>query len=933
MAKLLTNHTKITFLQMIKNLLSECDEFFLSVSFIKFAGLRLFREELEEALNRGVRGKLITSTYQNFTDTASLDYFYSLTSIYENFECHLEYDNFYQAGYHTKGYIFQIENKMYILVGSTNITKYALEKNIEWNLMSIQDKDSIITVEIENEFTYLWNKTYKLEVDIIEKYKLQHEFAVDKWDMDYIAYQDGKIIPNHMQKRALKEIRRYRDLGIQKALVIAATGSGKTYLAAFDAKDFQARRVLFIVHRDTILKEAMRSFGNVFGTEVTLGLYNSSAQELDRDFIFSTNTMMYKNLEQFRRNDFDYIIIDEVHHAVAETYKKILQYFSPEFLLGLTATPERLDNQSVFELFEKNVPFELRLREALENDLIVPFKYYGIADNYIDYSETNIKELVYQLSDMDHCKFIREQIEKYRPKGKLRAIVFCKDIQHSKMMANNMEKLGYHTTYLSGKNNTFERIKAFKEIQDDRSSLEMIFAVDLLNEGIDIPSLNLTVFLRPTESSTIFIQQLGRGLRKYPNKEYLTVLDFIGNSYSRSVQIALALGTLSRSAIMEKKLLMSLVKEDFESLNLPIEINIDELSKDQILGHIEKTNFNKFEFLKKDYFNFKNYLGLTEPPKHTDYLLKDISPDLMRFIKSKSSTVKTGIGGSYYSFLVNVGEFLPELSEREESFLKYLSNMLPLIRPHEYFIIRSIIENESALKVIEDDIIEKYDNLDRDSFDHAVKYLTNSLNKQKEKNRLEEYFISSNGKINVKDLPIQKEFKEYVMDLLEYGLRRYDEEFGNFIGAFKLYGSYKTEQIKLAMHEPTFMQVQGTIVRDGTVYILASLKKDDKTKADHLYHDAFIDSKRFQWESTTDVTLKNNRGLKLIESKVAHLFVRKMPKEDGITLPYTYFGRGILKNPKEGKKSKPTLLFEIVLENAVPSYMWLDYNIEDEKNN
>ena len=208
--------------------------------------------------------------------------------------------------------------------------------------------------------------TYKLSQELINRYAIQLDFAIEKWDMDYVQNYDIKIKPNLMQKRALKEIRRYRDMGVNKALVIAATGSGKTYLSAFDAKNFGTKRLLFIVHRDTIIKEALKTFFKVFQSRVSYGIFMGKTKEINCDFIFSTNMTMSKNLDLFSKDEFDYIVVDEVHHGVADTYRKIIDYFEPEFMLGLTATPERMDNQSVFELFDKNVPYELRLRDALE---------------------------------------------------------------------------------------------------------------------------------------------------------------------------------------------------------------------------------------------------------------------------------------------------------------------------------------------------------------------------------------------------------------------------------------------------------------------------------------------------------------------------------------------------------------------------------------
>ena len=205
---------------------------------------------------------------------------------------------------------------------------------------------------------------------------MQLDYAIDKWDMDFLAFSSNQVKPNAMQRRALKEIRRYRDLGVKKALVVSATGSGKTYLCAFDARNFDAKKLLFVVHRDAILNEAKKTFEKVFGATRTYGLYTGKNKDIDVDFLFATNTMIAKHLDEFDKNLFDYIILDEAHHASATTYKSIMKYFNPEFILGLTATPERMDNEDVFELFDKNVPYELRLRDAIKNDLVVPFHYH-----------------------------------------------------------------------------------------------------------------------------------------------------------------------------------------------------------------------------------------------------------------------------------------------------------------------------------------------------------------------------------------------------------------------------------------------------------------------------------------------------------------------------------------------------------------------------
>ena len=239
-------------------------------------------------------------------------------------------------------------------------------------------------------------------------------------------------------------------------------------------------------------------------------------------------------------------------------------------MLGITATPERMDENDVFSLFDQNVPYELRLRDAIINKLVVPFKYYGIRDELIEYGAKVTKghKFVEQFSDEKHCEFIRDMIEKYREPGKkLKALAFCRDVAHARRMADAMEE--YYprgTRFLTGNNSVGERVRAYKDLQADNADLQILFTVDILNEGVDIPGVNMVLFLRPTDSQTIFIQQLGRGLRNYEGKKYVTVLDFIGNDYKRSVQIAFALGSLAEHFVVEKQLIAALVKDDFKEI-------------------------------------------------------------------------------------------------------------------------------------------------------------------------------------------------------------------------------------------------------------------------------------------------------------------------------------------------------------------------------
>ena len=918
----LTNYSDLSFLDRIKDCFKKCNSFTLSVSFIKKAGLVLFQREIEEALERGAIGRIITSTYQNFTDIASLKDFLAWQNKYDNFECHLDMNCFGENGFHSKGYLFEYDDSIEIIVGSSNITRFALLKNIEWNISLISKNNIESYDEAIKNFEYLWDRTFKLSEDVIKQYNFVLDYAIEKWDMDYINPLTQNIVPNSMQRKALKELTRYRDTGVKRALIISATGSGKTYLAAFDARNFDAKRVLFVVHRETILKDAKQTFMNVFGAEKTCGLYTGNSKDLDCDFVFASSNMLARHLTEFGKNEFDYICYDEVHHIVAECGKKILNYFNPEFLLGLTATPERMDNQDIFELFEQNVPFELRLRDAINNDLVVPFHYYGIRDDLINYGEDDKNKVSKNIAESDNVDFIVKEIEKHRlPNEKLKAVAFCTNIAHCSLMANELAMRGYSTVALTGENNTGERIKAFNDLQDETNDLEIICTVDILNEGVDIPAINTVLFLRPTESSTIFLQQLGRGLRKYKNKQYLTVLDFIGNDYSRSVQIALALGTLGKTTYTEKAYLKNLIESDYKTLNIPgVEIHIDELSKKEIVKFIDQENFNKKSFLKKDYENFKKYLNKDSIPTHMDYLESEIAPDLNRFIKSK-------IGGkrikSYYEFLTMIGEEnLPIFTEEEIKLIDSIEELLPIVRLDEFLIINYLLHHN---EINIDKIVGYNSRVTNETLNNAIQFLTNKE-------------VLVNNQLSVDNI---SNIKDYLEDLINYGINRYEIEFGDFEGKYKLYANYSKEQTMTSINRKYTMDIllKGTYfdTETGDTYVYVGLKKDKAKQERTDYKDKFISPSIFQWESENNVTIDNSIGLKLKNTKNIYVFVRKMDDEDNIILPFTYFGTGKFTNMREShvKDQKTgaiykTLLFDIQLDNTVPEEYFVDFEIPNE---
>lgn len=921
----LTNYTEQTFLERIRENLRRCDVFMFSVSFIKKAGLVLLLKDIEAALARGAKGKIITSTYQNFTDVESLRSFFMLMEKYDSFECHLDFESFHDEGYmtigyHSKGYYFEFDDSAELVVGSSNITRYALLKNVEWDLVVRDTKDNSVFDQMLCEYQDKWNNTFELDRDIISQYVNKLNYAIERWDMDYDTASEN-IKPNYMQRKAMKELNRYRVMGMHRALIVAAAGSGKTYLAAFDARNFNPKRLLYIVHEGSIMQKSLETFREVFGNTVTYGIYNKDHADVDADFIFAGNIKLSQSLELFHENEFDYIVLDECHHATADSYRKIINYFKPEFLVGLTATPDRMDNEDVYELFDTNVPFELRLRDAIINDLVVPFHYYGIRDSLVDYGLTKNQErkMISQLASVEHCGFIKDKIEEHRSSGKLKALAFCRNITHARMMS---EELGeyYHTAYLTGKNSVGERIRAYNDLQDDEKELEILCTVDILNEGVDIPGCNMVLFLRPTESSTVFIQQLGRGLRKYKNKSFVTVLDFIGNSYKRSVQIAFAMGSLADNFVMEKRLMQSLVKDNFSALGLGqygVDIHFDEESQQEIIEYIDKENFNSLSYLKQDYFNFKKYVNSEFPPKHMDFLNNDCAPDLMRFLQVRIGGRKTGC---YYAFLQGIEEKnLPLFSDEQIAFIKYCSSLLPLVRPHEYVMIQVLLNGALPMAEISNVLYSKVPRCTQDEIKHTIKFM---LKKGAVKEEVGKIYLNTN---------LDEQFREYTEDLLAYGMTQYESNYKNS-EKFLLWHNYRMDQVQLKLLKDPDHNQKGTYFYGDEAIVFASLKKDASVEERLAYKDKFLTANVFQWECENNISDRDLRSLRLC--KYVHLFIRKVDEERGIRLPFIYVGEGKFSNERKQEKidsttgkDNITYLYDIPMNEELPEYLQYDFGV------
>lgn len=512
------------------------------VSFLMESGVRLLLKELKGAMDRGVSVRILTGNYLGITQPSAL--YLIKHKLGERVD--LRFYNESERSFHPKAYIFHYDHHSEIFIGSSNISRSALTSGIEWNYRFSSRKDPDNYETFFRTFEDLFeNHSIRIDDAELKKYsKSWHRPAaakdLDRYDASEEAQDpDAKVRmlfePRGAQIEALCALENARAEGAVKGLVQAATGVGKTYLAAFDSRRYE--RVLFVAHREEILKQAAVSFRNVRGSE-EYGFFDGKTKCTDKPVIFASvatlGSTQYLNDRFFSPDYFQYIVVDEFHHVVTDQYRRIVDYFKPEFLLGLTATPERMDGRSIYEICDYNVPYEISLKEAINKGMLVPFHYYGIYDD-TDYSALHVVRGRYDEKELNE-KYIgntrrHEMIYKYYCKyGSRRALGFCCSREHAEEMARDFSMRGIPAAAVySGEQGEYaqERSSAIQKLNE--GTIRAIFSVDMFNEGVDIASLDMVMFLRPTESPVVFLQQLGRGLRTFRGKQYLTVLDFIGN--------------------------------------------------------------------------------------------------------------------------------------------------------------------------------------------------------------------------------------------------------------------------------------------------------------------------------------------------------------------------------------------------------------------
>ena len=659
MKKLVLNDRsrQLKVISTLKQELRNCSEFWFYTAFVTSSGVACLKQELLDAEARGTAGKILVSKYQDFTEPEALRDLMR----FKNLELRIaEYGSM-----HAKGYFFRHAHGETHVIGSSNWTANALCTNQELNIAIAVPKKDTLSDAISEEFSAQFASSTPVTASFINGY--EHDRAQQPVLVGQVVRETRQsLVPNAMQLEACDRITNIIDAGERRALVISATGTGKTYLAAFHAQRLDAKRLLFVVHRENIARKAMRSFKNVFHDTRTYGLYTGHEKCGDADFVFSTVQTLSreKHLRQFNADTFDYVVIDESHRAAASSYKKFTDYFSPKVLLGMTATPERTDGGDVFGLFDHNVAYEIRLQQALEEEMLSPFHYYGISDIAIDGVVVDEKTDFSKLASEQRIDHIVENAERYGHWGsKRRGLIFCSRVDEAKEISEGLNRRGLRTVALSGADSEQSREDAIQRLEctDGPNSLDYIVTVDIFNEGIDIPAVNQVLMLRPTTSAIIFVQQLGRGLRRLDGKDkYLTVIDFIGN-YQNNYLIPIA---LYGDTTYDKDRLRRLVYSGDNFLPGASTVSFDQITRERIFSSINSSNAHLLKDLKADFNALRVRLGRMP-------MMVDFQSNGLREPQQFGTYAK----GSYRDFLKKIipDELSDEIDAVNEEYLAVLS--------------------------------------------------------------------------------------------------------------------------------------------------------------------------------------------------------------------------------------------------------------------
>ncbi|BBM86849.1 DUF3427 domain-containing protein [Candidatus Uabimicrobium amorphum] len=828
-----------TVLSVLLRELEQCRSFRFSVAFATMSGVASLMKMFDDLRCAKVSGQVLVSQYQNYTQPQALR---SLLQ-FKNIQLRIVSD----GCFHAKGYIFQYDEYYNLIVGSSNLTAPALQKNNEWNLKVSSAYEGKLVVDTLQKFEDDFAQATVVDDAFIDRYTQIYSRKSFHFDADFDFTKPPK--PNKMQLEALENLDDLRREGKNKALLISATGTGKTYLSAFDTKKLNPDRLLFVVHRANIARAALHTFQKVFGESKKMGMY--SGQELDSsaDFVFSTIQTISQDhhLVNFSPDSFDYIVIDETHRAGAKSYQKIMSHFTPNFLLGLTATPERTDGHNIFKEFDYNIAYEIRLHDALEQEMLCDFHYYGIRDVSVDGQVLGEETPFNLLTANERIHHIIDKVKMYgTDNGKTKGLVFCRSVEESNALSLAFNERGFNTISLTGASSEEKRAKAIELLESD-VGLDYIFTRDIFNEGIDIPKVNQVIMLRPTQSAIIFVQQLGRGLRKAHGKEYLTVLDFIGN-YNNNFLIPVALfGDSSYNKDTLRKMMAS------GSCLMPgtSTVNFERIVQQQIFAAIDRTNLSLKKDLRADYKLLKFKIG--KVPMMMDFVRLG-SRDPYLYVKNSKS---------YFNFVAGEeSEYATKLSPQQRTLLQLFSlEIANGKRIEEVLILLELLtKQEVSFAQIKTHIQERYGISSMATIESCVRNLNFVFVKQPQQIVHCQQDVIQQHESFTSHLCDQT-FYKFLHDNLEYAKDTYERLFDkdSYVSGFLLYRKYSRKDVCriLNWQDNESSTMYGYKVKYNTCPIFVNYHKEDNISESTKYHDYFINRYEFNWMSRSKRTLES----------------------------------------------------------------------------
>lgn len=928
----------------IEDELLSCKEFAISVAFVTMGGITPLLQTLRELEQRNIPGKILTTDYLTFSDPKAL----RILANFKNIELKMFVTENAKDGFHTKGYIFKKEEMYRIIVGSSNMTLSALTTNREWNTKIVSTEQGEYARSVVAEFEQLWNAKQSLSFEqFIEAYTnvytknkiIQSQKEIAK-QAEVPSLEVYRLQPNSMQVGFINNLRKIYEAGEDKALLISATGTGKTYASAFAARELEFKRVLFLVHRNQIAKQALKSYRKVFDCKVSMGMVTGKYQDYDADFVFATVQTLSKEdtLSRYKKEHWDLIIIDEAHHSSADSYKKIMDYFTPKLWLGMTATPDKrddnLEGRNIYEIFNHQIAYEIRLQNAMEEDLLCPFHYFGITDLEViadagKSSEQKIENFRYLTSD-ERVLNVMKQAEFFGHSGdRVKGLIFCSRIDEAKELSVKFNEKGWRTLVLSGSDSETVRAAAIERLAGDdvEDALDYIISVDIFSEGVDVPEINQVIMLRPTESPIIFIQQLGRGLRKTDDKEYVVVIDFIGN-YRNNFMIPIA---LSGDRSYNKDNIRRYVTEGGRVIPGASTIHFDEISRKRIFQAIDNANFSDIKLIRENYTNLKNKLGRI--PALADFD-KYGEMDVLRIFDNNSL-------GSYYKFLVKYEkEYTIRLSKDEETVVEFVSKKLASgKRIHELEMLKRLLKYQHGIMgLLMKSLLDNYNcSMDDNCAENVVNMMTNEFPTSAAKKTYSQcVFLEKEGE----DYRVSKSFGEMLQnedfynileELIDFGISRYKENFSKRYQDtdLVLYQKYTYEDAcRLLNWERNEVPLNiGGYKYDKktkTFPVFINYDKQDNISDTTKYEDHFTSYNRLIAISKSGRSIESEDVQNFLNAKErgidVQLFVRKN-KDDKISKEFYYLGRmyatGEVKEFTMPNTDKSAVEIEWVLDTPV----------------